>query len=157
MKNQENYLDQVRQQGLTVNQSEGESNSPPILIIDRETSVSGVQHWTLQRVRSNTANRKRQEETLSKVPTLLNELEESKAQLEAELQRTCEIAESLRKDLVHFSTFEQICNSGMLRNFKIDSESDFAQTILKLLQQTMELQIQLLSAQAQPPETEKPD
>jgi hypothetical protein len=55
---------------------------------------------------------------------------------------------SLREEVKLFSTFEQICNSGMLRNFKIDPEGDFAQVILGLLQRTMELQINHLAGPA---------
>jgi hypothetical protein len=82
---------------------------------------------------------------LEQMAILLNELEASKANLEAKLTEVLKVNESLRQDLSNFSTFEQICNSGMLRNFKIDSESPFAQTILSLLQRTMELQISHLS------------
>ena len=82
---------------------------------------------------------------LNEISDHVNDLEESEAKLEAELQEVKEQMRSLRQDLHSFSTFEQICNSGMLRNFKIDTESEFAQTILGLLQKTMELQIHHLS------------
>lgn len=81
------------------------------------------------------------DEHMEELVSLLNGLETAKAQLEAELTEVQETCKSLREDLSNFSTFEQICNSGMLRNFKIDSESPFAQVILRLLQQTMELQL----------------
>lgn len=83
----------------------------------------------------------------------LNDLEASKARLEAELTEVTKTVRSLREDLNNFSTFEQICNSGMLRNFKIDSESEFAQVILKLLQRTMELQITHLQQDHPEPDT----
>jgi hypothetical protein len=78
---------------------------------------------------------------LPEVAHYLNELEETTASQATELSNVKEQLRSLREDLSQFSTFEQICNSGMLRNFKIDADSEFAQTILKLLQSTMELQI----------------
>jgi hypothetical protein len=84
---------------------------------------------------------------------LLNSLEKTKAQLEADLTEAQKTLRSLQEDLSSFSTFEQVCNSGMLRNFKIDSESQFAQTILSLLQRVMELQISLLD----PKTTERPE
>lgn len=87
------------------------------------------------------------ERELPEVAHYLNELEELTASQAAELSNVKEQLRSLREDLSQFSTFEQICNSGMLRNFKIDSESEFAQTILKLLQSTMELQIHHLKAE----------
>ena len=71
----------------------------------------------------------------------VNELEEAKHNLETELLKERELRISLQEDVRQFNTFEQICNSGMLRNFKIDSEGDFGRTILGLLQKTMELQI----------------
>jgi len=80
-------------------------------------------------------------ETTREARLRLNYLEELVLSLTAELAKVKEKERSLREDLTQFSTFEQICNSGMLRNFKIDSESDFAKVILSLLQQTMELQI----------------
>jgi hypothetical protein len=91
----------------------------------------------------------RQEEFLEGMEHSLDylvQLEESRAKLEAELQEVKNQVKSLQQDLISFSTFEQICNSGMLRNFKIDPESEFAQTILELLKQTMELQIGHLQA-----------
>lgn len=94
---------------------------------------------------------------LDEICDTLNFLEEDKARLVTELQESRESLSSLRQELQHFSTFEQICNSGMLRNFKIDSESDFAQTILKLLQQTMELQISLLTPGISQPRKEVPN
>jgi chromosome segregation ATPase len=84
---------------------------------------------------------------LEQIAAHLNDLEAELAQRNADLQEACETIKSLRQDLNNFSTFEQICNSGMLRNFKIDSESPFAQTILSLLQRTMELQISHLHAE----------
>jgi Asp-tRNA(Asn)/Glu-tRNA(Gln) amidotransferase C subunit len=82
---------------------------------------------------------------LPEVADYLNELEDTLASQATELSNVKEQLRSLREDLSQFSTFEQICNSGMLRNFKIDSESEFAKVILKLLQQTMELQINHLT------------
>jgi len=93
---------------------------------------------------------------LERLTDQLNTYEETIALLEAELTSVHETARSLREDLVNFSTFEQICNSGMLRNFKIDSESEFAQTILNLLQQTMELQINHLNGQQKPTKETEP-
>lgn len=81
------------------------------------------------------------DKSLERVAHQLNELEAQKHDLIAELLKVRETERSLREDLTNFSTFEQICNSGMLRNFKIDAESPFAQVILSLLQQTMELQL----------------
>jgi hypothetical protein len=78
------------------------------------------------------------------VAAYLNELEATKHRLEAELQEEKKLRISLQEDVRQFNTFEQICNSGMLRNFKIDPEGDFGLTILSLLQRTMELQIQHL-------------
>jgi chromosome segregation ATPase len=89
-------------------------------------------------------------EHLEELAETLNDLEASKAQLEADLTDVLETCKSLREDLSNFSTFEQICNSGMLRNFKIDSESPFAQVILRLLQQTMELQLSHLRREHEP-------
>jgi hypothetical protein len=82
---------------------------------------------------------------LNKAVSRLNELEETTVSLSAKLAEEQALRKSLQEDLQQFSVFEQICNSGMLRNFKIDSESDFAQVILKLLQQTMELQVSHLT------------
>ena len=87
--------------------------------------------WTDERVR----------ESLTETAQHLTNLEAHAATLEEQLAEERKLRKSLQEDLRQFSTFEQICNSGMLRNFKIDSESDFAQTILGYLQQTMELQI----------------
>jgi len=89
---------------------------------------------------------------LEQIADLLNEQEATIARLSQELSEVLKDCKSLREDLSSFSTFEQICNSGMLRNFKIDSESPFAQTILSLLQRTMELQISHLSDQIPDPE-----
>lgn len=89
---------------------------------------------------------------LEQMADYVTELEATRARLEAELLEEKKVCKSLREDLSNFSTFEQICNSGMLRNFKIDSESPFAQVILRLLQRTMELQISHL--EAPDPETE---
>jgi len=95
---------------------------------------------------------------MGEVEDLLNDRERTIAQLEADLTEVTKTCKSLREDLSNFSTFEQICNSGMLRNFKIDSESDFAQTILQLLQRTMELQISHLerAPESQPDRKEQP-
>ena len=82
---------------------------------------------------------------LGEISDYVNELEARNTAIEVELTEVKEQMRSLRQDLHSFSTFEQICNSGMLRNFKIDAESEFAQTILGLLQKTMELQIHHLS------------
>jgi len=91
------------------------------------------------------SDRKWFQDRMDRITDQLNTYEATIARLETELTSVHETARSLREDLVNFSTFEQICNSGMLRNFKIDSESEFAQTILNLLQQTMELQINHLN------------
>lgn len=110
---------------------------------------SGTLEWRVGSVGPGTTvedHRKNLEQTSD----LLNSLEVSKTRLEAELSEAQKTLKSLREDLSSFSTFEQICNSGMLRNFKIDSESEFAQTILRLLQRTMELQISLLDPSATP-------
>jgi len=93
-------------------------------------------------------------DNLNKTCDLLNDQEATIARLRAEMSEVTKELGSLREDLKSFSTFEQICNSGMLRNFKIDSESPFAQTILNLLQRTMELQISHLDS-AQPPRTKE--
>jgi len=102
----------------------------------------------------NCGSRTSQEEhrnNLNETCDLLNNLEATIAQQRAEMLEVTEQLKSLRQDLTSFSTFEQICNSGMLRNFKIDSESDFARTILSLLQRTMELQISHLRSEPSPP------
>jgi uncharacterized coiled-coil protein SlyX len=88
---------------------------------------------------------------LNEICDFLNEREATIAQLRAEMLEVTKELGSLRQDLTSFSTFEQICNSGMLRNFKIDSESEFAKTILNLLQRTMELQISHLRSEPSPP------
>lgn len=84
------------------------------------------------------------QEQLRAVAKHLNELEIRAHNQAVELQEGREKLASLLEEVKLFSTFEQICNSGMLRNFKIDPESDFAQVILGLLQRTMELQIDTL-------------
>jgi hypothetical protein len=86
----------------------------------------------------------------------LNDQEATIAHLRAELLASEQQRRSLLEDLSQYSTFEQICNSGMLRNLKIDSESPFAQTILSLLQKTMELQISHLSDHPVEPLKEAP-
>jgi chromosome segregation ATPase len=108
-------------------------------------------HWKLGQMplRSSTEDyRHHMEQTRS----ALNDLEATKARLEVELSEVTKTVRSLQEDLNNFSTFEQICNSGMLRNFKIDSESEFAQVILKLLQRTMELQISHLQQKVEDPD-----
>jgi len=82
---------------------------------------------------------------LQEAANRMNYLENSKDKLERQVQEDKEELASLREEVKLFSTFEQICNSGMLRNFKIDPEGDFAQVILGLLQRTMELQINHLA------------
>lgn len=89
--------------------------------------------------------RGRTQKNLNEIAKRLSKLEESKANLERQVQEDKEELASLREEVKLFSTFEQICNSGMLRNFKIDPEGDFAQVILGLLQRTMELQINHLA------------
>jgi len=89
-------------------------------------------------------------ETFRTTAAYLNELEAAKRNLEAALQEERKLRASLQEDVRQFNTFEQICNSGMLRNFKIDPEGDFGQTILSLLQRTMELQISHLGKQTGP-------
>jgi len=90
---------------------------------------------------------------LDEVVNLLNELEDSKRILEAELSKEKKLRKSLQEDLRQFSTFEQICNSGILRNFKIDAEGTTGQTILRMMLRTMELQ---LSHLGDTPENEAP-
>lgn len=87
----------------------------------------------------------------------LNDQEATIAHLRGELLESEKLRKSLSEDLSQYSTFEQICNSGMLRNLKIDSESPFAQTILSLLQRTMELQIAHLSPAGTTDSSEAPD
>ena len=96
--------------------------------------------WKAHREFSRTAKEQAGENARS-VANSLNDLEEEVARLRSRLVEEQKLRMSLQEDVRQFSTFEQICNSGMLRNFKIDSESDFAQTILSLLERTMELQI----------------
>jgi len=115
---------------------EDEKNDRWILFKDPSSEASpewvvAWRPWTDARVR----------ESLTETAQHLTSLEEHAANLERQLSEERILRKSLQEDLRQFSTFEQICNSGMLRNFKIDSESDFAQTILGYLQQTMELQI----------------
>jgi hypothetical protein len=92
------------------------------------------------------------EDHMDEVVNMLNDFDEARADLEQKLHDVQEDNRSLREDLKIFSTFEQICNSGMLRNFKIDSSSDFAQVILRLLQRTMELQISHLGGTVDAPQ-----
>jgi len=94
---------------------------------------------------SSHGSREKTQENLNEVAKRLTYLEESKANLERQVQEDKEELASLREEVKLFSTFEQICNSGMLRNFKIDPDSGFAQVILGLLQRTMELQIDHLA------------
>lgn len=108
--------------------------------------------WQPRMLYYTTDARAEQESRLRQTSDLLNVLEVTVTALAAELSQVQELMRSLREDLHNFSTFEQICNSGMLRNFKIDSESEFAQTILSLLQRTMELQIHHLEVRQKPPE-----
>jgi len=90
------------------------------------------------------------------------EIQSLKNQLQSKdrkLLEKVELVASLREEATQVSLFEQICNSGMLRNFKIDSESPFAQRILQFLETTMELQVRTLSRVESPrkdPEEEPP-
>jgi len=104
--------------------------------------------WRVQRVGSSISAKEWEGQLIALAETL-NNLEEQKHALITDLLKVKETQRSLQEDLRNFSTFEQICNSGMLRNFKIDSESPFAQVILSLLQQTMELQISHLQSRRQ--------
>jgi len=108
------------------------------LISKAPTSVVGG--WKANREYS-TAAKQQAGENARVIAAKLNSLEEEVARLESRLVEEQKLRMSLQEDVRQFSTFEQICNSGMLRNFKIDQESDFAQTILNLLKRTMELQI----------------
>ena len=99
--------------------------------------------WRAHREASKAASQQAGENARD-IAAKLNSLEEEVARLESRLVEEQKLRMSLQEDVRQFSTFEQICNSGMLRNFKIDQESDFAQTILSLLKQTMELQIEHL-------------
>jgi len=114
-----------------------------------EEVKNGATVWRLSFHRTGVTFREH-EDDLQRILDVLNTLEEARAYLKAELQEVEETCKSLREDLSNFSTFEQICNSGMLRNFKIDSESEFAKVILSLLQRTMELQIDHLQAETEP-------
>jgi hypothetical protein len=87
---------------------------------------------------------------LREVASLLN-LQNAKIESQAEeLSEAKKLIKSLSEDLTQFSAFEQICNSGLLRNLKVDGESDFAQTLLGLLQSTLELQVSHLKAKQRP-------
>lgn len=116
----------------------------------------GNNRWWVGNLRSEVSQEDHRK-NLEEICALLNDLEETTANQRAKLQEVEEKLKSLSEDLKSFSTFEQICNSGMLRNFKIDSESDFARTILNLLQQTMELQISHLNSGRLPHQTRRFD
>lgn len=107
------------------------------------TPQQGV--WKVGRSESNHRPQEQTLENLNEIAQRITKLEASKANLESQLQEDRAELTSLREEVKLFSTFEQICNSGMLRNFKIDPEGDFAQVILGLLQRTMELQINHLT------------
>lgn len=109
-------------------------------IFNRQYSSEGIPFWKLS-YHEGSWTLNEVEDDLQEVRDRLNYLEAKVADLEPRIAKEVEHRRSLQEDLLKFSTFEQICNSGMLRNFKIDSDSDFAQVILELLQQTMELQI----------------
>lgn len=75
------------------------------------------------------------------ISLLLNDLEDRIRTLEASLTKEEEHRKSLQQDLRQFSTFEQICNSGLLRNFKLEAEGEIGQAILGMMLRTMELQL----------------
>jgi hypothetical protein len=90
---------------------------------------------------SSRDSKKKSRENLVEIALKVTTLEQRNASLEEQLREDRAELTSLREEVKLFSTFEQVCNSGMLRNFKIDPEGDFAKVILGLLQRTMELQI----------------
>jgi hypothetical protein len=131
----------------------------PVLLwkfLRSDLQKDGNNQWRVGNYGTNISQQEHRN-NLNLICDLLNEHEATIAQQRAEMLKVEEQLKSLQEDLKSFSTFEQICNSGMLRNFKIDSESDFAQTILSLLQRTMELQISHLHQKSLPPTKEQND
>jgi len=97
-----------------------------------------------------------QKRNLEEVASTLNLQAARIESLGEELSEAKKLIKSLSEDLTQFSAFEQICNSGLLRNLKVDGESDFAQTLLGLLQSTLELQVSHLKARKNVPTVRKP-